>query len=696
MKRSILTTVLVLSAFGNLAFNFWSLVADERHFRQDVVRHTALRLQAEFQTLVQEAPALSEAALASKLGELRDRERISFYGFSLPGRSPASVNVGSDFEPVLDAKVRTVLDPQNKTPVGVYIGQNLNGHDVFIGQAIDKDFIEKAANYNRANFWSLVLGNFLIVAVVMMYGLQDILRLFGRLKKGGVTSFSQWTGGFNHRESSAMAQALGHSARAQLKARTQIEEMKSLVLPSLLHEAETGQTLPYEFQAVLMRFDINNSTAVYANPEWREIQDHWFEAFKIGSAQIATRYGGIAHEEIGDQIILYFKENLGPHFADLAVAAARDISQLAKSIQLEIYRKYSYQFTVKGSLDLGRLKAFRSSFDSGNSGNRGRIKVTGASSDSADNIFVTTDRILKRAVDKSRNTILCSANIPFRSSGLVIQFDRLEPSQGPGYTGELFMLSEFSKFSVTREVPRALLYADDQSLIMVLNHLEALSLQPAQDAMSVAWVSLLRGRIIANPGAELQLRWLRLLKHFVSLPELPDSDRTIVPSLVAMTPAVMNSLPADHSSRRELEAILTDLMTHPNRRVQANAVEAWSAMNMERDLLRKKMKFFKHNRSMANALIEVLTQAIDVDQMGRLGKMLRSEDPAMRAAGCFAFGKIYAFYLNADPVVIESNPEFANFLAMVRVLQGDASEMVKRQARRAVGWAEAGAGLRAG
>ena len=682
MRRSLVTTILVLAALGNLAFNFWSLVSDERYFRLDVLKQTAARVQKQFQGL-----GLQDPELAQQLHSLVDREKIGFYRVSSFGRSPASdghmrdysENVAADFQPVLDGQVRTVLSPEDQHPIAVYVGQRIGDREVFVGQSIDHQFIEKVAAYNKASFWSLVLGNFLVVAVVILYGLHDLLKLFRNVRERGIAGFKSLSNEYSQKESYAFAQALHQASKERGESHTAIEDLRRLILPSLLSEYSEKRDLPYEFQAILMRVDINNSTQVYKNPNLRFVQDHWFEYFKIQAAAIATRYGGLAHEELGDQIILYFKETLGKGYSEYALACARDVMLLSQEIRKAIGPEFV--FTIKGSMDQGLLRAYKSVLDPAGPG---RVKICGVGSQTSQNIFVTTDRLMKLVEDRSRDSFFCTSRVPLAGSGVVLSsIEVLRDIPGFELGAKVSEINSFKPFILELDkAPERLLFADDESVAKILLHIESIALNAKSELEAQKWITLLRLGHFANPGPILQKQWVELLKRWASGQHFENVVGSLSASLIALTPQFIKNKSFSEQLRKEVEPILQKFMRHPHPRVQANAIEAWSALSAQFEVLNQPWNEFKGNRALANALIHTLNQALDDASLSRLSKMLSHKDAAMRAAGCFAVGRVREHYLAHDSVVLKTNERFMALVTKAQALRTDSNEMVQRQAMK--------------
>lgn len=671
-----ITTGIVLLCLANLAWDFIDFTRGAQEFRRQEISNTAIKVAEQIQKLSTEP---QPANIREYLQDLQDREKIAFFILK-SDREPASsslpAQVSPEFNAIVDGKVRLILDGKTEAPQAAYAGEHIGNQDVVIGRMIPQNFIANVMAYNRGNFWRNFSMQALILIFVIFYSFRELRGLVRSLQWGGIGSLARTRGGapanFTFREAQSIATAIGKLSDQEQKGRTELEVLRGQILPSLRNELQAGQTPPYEFNAVLVRVDINNSTAVYSNPQLREIQQFWFDYFKVNCAEIATRYGGFVHEEQGDEVIFYFKmDEKNPIAQKSATACMRDIFYLSGDIDQKTSEKFQFHFRVKGALDIGRLRVFKSSFASAKA--PGCLKIEGVTGESR-NPFVTTVRMMKFIEDKSVNSCVMANSIFAGAQSLVeTTLPIFQRVKGIDDQESYHWITGFT----TPTPDNVGFFLSDGNLIQSLSQLE----QTHWDIeRKVAMLSGFRQLNLGRISDDLQKSFMTTLKNSYQRNQTGEDSR-ILSMLLPLAPKFIKS---SESFNEELNYILRQCLVHPEDRVQANAIQAWGDLDLQVKGLQKNMNAFKHNRSLGNSLIVNLKNNLDKPSLKALTKMLSHKDEFMRAAGCYALAEIITHYQRQDASVLETNPFLIAHIVQVKNLVKDTNPMVQRQAQRAI------------
>lgn len=669
-KRSMITTGIILLCVANLAWDFITLVSEVRQIREEAIASVAIGVAEQIEVVYKiEDPVL----LRQKLDLLQQQEKISFYMIK-SDRKPASVSnpdvISPEFQAIVDGQVRTILEPKSNAPQAAYVGEKIGNEEVVIGRLVNTKFMEHLIAFNRSNFWRHFLVQALIMALIIVHSFRELDVLLKRMQWGSFGLAGGTAGaGFKFQESSTIASALEKVSQLQIEDKEDLERLRAQILPGAKNELLSNQEPPYEFSCIMVRVDINNSTAVFSDRNLIEVQRHWFDYFKVHCGEIAGRYQGFVHDELGDEVILYFKVPSPSDLAkasSLALASVRDIFRLSESIDHETDKKFNFKFRVKASVDQGPLRVFKSSFGQG--GQDARLKIEGAGGDGR-NPFLTTVRMLKFVEDKSVNSCILSHQVFQQVQDLVqssILLDRFVPDiqdeQHYHLVANFIPWSQHGRLSpyfLSDEILKA--------------HLDSCANPKVALSEKLDRINIVRGVSLGEASLPLQEALMSSLSYALNSKH-PD-DKKIVSSLVALTPQLISVSDLMDQARELLQACLK----YADERVQANALEAWGKLDFRMDQIKKSLKVFRHNRSLANAIIATLKSEMDKPTLLLLSKMLQHKDEFMRAAGCFAVGEVVSHYQKTNAILLRSNPILQQQIKRVLELSADQNEMVRRQ-----------------
>lgn len=499
-------------------------------------------------------------------------------------------------------------------------------------------------------FWDVLLVVLMASGITFFYS-RDIRAAIGALQSRGRRGLHRFSA--RSHEGNVMLSGLRTYQEELSRLRRGQENLGRQLTSALRSELDSGRTPPYDFECTMVRTDVNRySTIIAERPEFLALVNEFF----TGASEVVARYQGFVVEFLGDEIIYYFKG--GPESAGVALAAIRDIERIAD----QLHGRQGFTFRVKSALASGNLH-FGLQVD--------RFALSGG-------VFVETVRILGEVEEKDEN----ATYLPQRLATSVSALAELTPRKTvhlrgvPGPT----VLHRVEK---TLALPEALeketaanlvsLYRNEEHVRQLLTWLRT---APAQHPLVRPILSTLQacGEPFTNRALveDLQNTVAALLKN----------EGTRIGGLIT----ALRSLVPHNLYGATLKHLLDEALSHPDRRVVANAVDALVHFDPGHasDLLRK-LSADNDNRVAANCLVKLGQLKMDASVIRALGTMMDSERPSRRASGCYALGTLRRFYEKEDAVYWNSSAGVNALLARLPALARDADPMVARQATRALG-----------
>lgn len=511
-------------------------------------------------------------------------------------------------------------------------------------------FAEAEAARADENRRSLVLM-LVVTFLIFLFSARDILKVAKVVRTKGIRGLKEL------RVLSKEAEALKHGiegfGQEVGRLETQNKKLLGQVLPSLRTELESGKQPPYDFQCTMVRTDINNFTQIFhAYPTDRFLAT--INQFFTEASHIISRYDGLIHEFVGDEIIYYFKDENHANSFTAALACAREIERIAEAIHLRTSSEEGYSFRVKSSLSYGKIR-----FGPLLNG----FSLAGAP-------LIETTRILSAVSEKNENTI------HFDSSNVVriheaIGFAEAFRATLKGMEGERILVRYIGHASVS-EVLRDTQISDFHRSQILLDYRSDADLKKllmfvgsASESVPANEVLRLFNQLhITKCDASLTMMLVDVMRSLMDRGHR-DQRFSDMRALATLSGALPRLIPIENFGA-SVDALILELVEHKDLRVVANTIETLQrAREMGRvsKILDLHLLDSKNVRVAANALVYLGTSEISQDVVRRLTKFLESQDANRVAAGFYAWGEIALYYRETDPVYYHTQSEFRSLLS---------------------------------
>lgn len=484
---------------------------------------------------------------------------------------------------------------------------------------------------------SLFIG---LAFLLFLLASKDLLRVAQAIKSGRLGAIRNITA------LSAEAEVLKRGVEGYELAvgnlRKENQVLGAQVLPSLKTEIQSGKKPPYDFDCTMVRTDINNFTQIFNNHPLEEFIETINEFF-VECSHIISRWDGLIHEFVGDEIIFYFKDEKHANSFTAALACVNEINRAADRIHQRTTAQRGYGFRVKSSLAHGKIRFGR--FLNGYS-------LAGAP-------LIETTRILSHVSEKNENSV----HFDFGNFSKLHEDIRFEDSfratlKGmPGerrilrYLGHSPVAEAWSKSTTWH--PRFHDYRSDEDLCYWLNRIAA---RDVQDELIAKFLSSF---VVTRSDSAVTAFALEAIEDRIETAAQP--DRT----LANLASALRSLVPLDQVSM-ELENVLATLLQSSDSRVVANAIETVEHFKMARlSNAARRLAYSDDNRVAANALVLHGADEVSKPVIQRLKKLLASGNPTYVSSAIYAMGEI-ARKLRARDLVYFSTQ--SDFLALSQTL----------------------------
>jgi class 3 adenylate cyclase len=517
----------------------------------------------------------------------------------------------------------------------------------------------------------------LLVLAIAFHFFKDFKSVIGVFRKRNGDALERLRSS-STREAAIIAEGLSAYQRQFTDARLSEESLRRNVRASVRTELDSGRKPPYQFDAVMVRTDINHYSTLYSTQEVEAFMAVIDELFTRGQAVI-ERYGGYVTDFVGDEIVYYFKESEHENAAAVALSSIRDIHQIADELDLKTQREFGYSFRVKSAVATGALRFGPQA---------GGFALSGS-------VFIETVRILSEIDEKAQNSVYFPARLAPRLGDVCrSEFRKSLSLRGvPGVT-ELHSVCDFL---LGGKAAAAQFFRGDADLCVALERIGAASsLDLARDYIRAL------GRLGA-PSAHPRVhdRYLHVLGGLLDADDGSLGNARRLASVLSLARKLIAVALFDDSLRAQLNRCVG----HPDRRVVANAVDALIHFEPSRrnEVIHGMFgtgmfggtrgfsgpKPAIDNRVLANVLVKQGMVELDGEVINGLRKMIRSSDPLFQASGMYAVGELARFYLRQDLAFFRTQSSFQAVIAEIAVLAARATdERVKHQAAQALAKAQ--------
>ncbi len=543
---------------------------------------------------------------------------------------------------------------------------------------LEGHYLDTVLNDRKDALVKYALGVIFIAVSIFVFFFRDIAQSIRSLREHGRRRTSRLLFGFRSKEGDVLARGFAAFEQQTVQLSKERDLLSSQILPALRTELTSGRTPPYDFDCTLVRTDINNFSKIF--------NEHSVDAFVLtindffsDVSHIVSRYGGLVHEFIGDEVIFYFKDSDVGNSAAIALAAVRDINAAAAHYDRLTRAERGYPFTVKSSLAHGRVRF-------------GRF-VNGFSL--AGSVLIETVRILSSVHEKSGNTIVFDQRHLGRTEGLA-HFAHYAKTKLKGFSDEMDLWSTDHTYSLEKIIddkgigalPLFTYFRDDQSLGFLLIWAQVQGRQSNWEAASRV-IGFLRcvnvTRSDRSPCLAL-MSWVEeILSGLESQTEetkgrqhLRDNPR--VRLLASAFKLFENLVPL-----MEFDERITHLARRAtridDRRVIANALEVLMHFKAQSsDEFVVDLMDHTDNRVAANALIHDGLRDLGRPIVNRLRKMLESDQISRIASALYAMGELSLQHRHRDPVYYNTQLRFQDLLQTLPLYVTHDNPMVRRQA----------------
>jgi hypothetical protein len=554
-----------------------------------------------------------------------------------------------------------------------FLASDLGNHfTLFVGKTYDLD---RYLAFQLDKRIEAVLHDILIVCFVAIalfsFFFRDIAKSIRLLTSGKKRDFK--TLNVHSKEAELIVRGLSAYEDHTTQLTLEKDILSWQVLPALRTELMSGKAPPYDFHCTLVRTDINNFSKIYNEYPVADFTST-INDFFTDVTHVVSRYGGLIHEFIGDEVIYYFKDEDVGNSTAMAMSAIRDINAVAVLYNRQTTKERGYAFTVKSTFAEGKIQFRR--FVNG-------YNLAGA-------VLIETVRILSHVHEKSGNVVVFNSRHEPQLKQLA-HSEHFANVHLKGYQDE----QQLSIYQGHRELAEVLhsitesekqvsvlsYYRSDADLVQILQWLSAKVLK-GQYSLAQKVLSVLRDMRVTRVDFAVPItlaEWLENLLQRIDRVESQDRDQHIqlISSAIRL---IENLIPLAQFDER-LEAICKQAAQVKNRRLIANALDVLTVMKSKAEPeFSKRLLNHEDNRVAANALVHEGTRAITPLVLKRLRKMLSSKEELFVASALYALGEIAGHHKERDPIYYQTQ---IDLLTIVSALPGyikEPSEMVRKQA----------------
>ena len=554
--------------------------------------------------------------------------------------------------------IHVMLDPKTKLTMGIIKRQD--------------EYIQgwwKSAEITRY-LLTEALGVLVIVLLVGWWSLRDIISLNRKIRLGKDVDLKNFKA--NSVEAEIMARGLNSFSQTLKETENEKLRFENQLLPSLRGELKSLKKPPYDFECTMVRTDINNFSKIYSQYDVDQLM-LTINQFFTELSHIVSNYNGYVHEFLGDEAIYYFKDEDHENSLQVALAAIRDIQDLAHKFHLQTEKERGYAFTVKSSLAHGVIRF-------------GPL-VSGFSL--AGSVLIETVRILAHIHEKNENVVAFDARfLPKVSEFVETQVTAQVELKGMSGERTLVAVRNFRSIdSVLEDLKKEELrtktvefltnYRSDQDLHKILQFLESKS---DQEALSLRAVVILQKFTITKSYPDVInviVHWIETLR----LTEDSESGAKLLSAVLHLLQIFCTQELFTPSTAKTVEGLLN----FPERRVVANALEVLAKFKTAEDSdFVQRLKDHSDNRVTGNALLFLGRDKITTDVVKGVRHLIESTDLAMKATGLYVLHSLARHHQKRDPVYLAAQLEFQDLFRLVIPLAQHKDQRVRFQAEKAL------------
>jgi class 3 adenylate cyclase len=520
------------------------------------------------------------------------------------------------------------------------LGFNLN-REAFLAEMK----LLRANENQRILIWGMILS-----ILIFLFTARDLFKIVRAVRTKGVRGLESLS------SMSAEAEILkqGFSGYQETVERLQNANrvLGAQILPSLKSELQSGKVPPYDFACTLVRTDINDFTKTFHSKPQDEFLATINEFFTECS-HVISRYNGLIHEFVGDEIIFYFKDEKHVNSFSAALSCVYEIGVIANRIHQRTSVVNHYGFRIKTSLSHGVIR-----FGPLLNG----YSLAGAP-------LIETSRVLSHVSEKNENTVhFDSRCLPLLDWG--VEFEEAFRANLKGLDGE----RQICRYKGHRNVQMLLddggqdafravhAYRDESSFLKVLKFI----VQDPEHRLVPDALQLISGSLFTKCSDVYLSELERLLNQAW---ELKGGFETQTVKLLATVVSALPRLIPAGRFNGQFGAILEKFSEHSDPRVAANAIQS---MQEFRDTgfasLNKKLLKSENVRIAANAIVFLGKIEVTKQVVKEIGNLLDSGDLVKVGSGIYVWGEVAGFHLQRDAVHLRTQTDFMGLEKRVKAV----------------------------
>lgn len=520
------------------------------------------------------------------------------------------------------------------------LGFNLN-REAFLAEMK----VLRAGENQRILVWGIILSFFIFI-----FTARDLFKIVRAVRSKGVRGLESFSS--MSKEAEILKQGLSGYQETVDRLQSANRVLGAQVLPSLKSELQSGKTPPYDFACTLVRTDINDFTKTFHSKP----QDQFLATineFFTECSHVISRYDGLIHEFVGDEIIFYFKDEKHVNSFSAALACVGEIGDVADRIHQRTSVESGYGFRIKSSLSHGVIR-----FGPLLNG----YSLAGAP-------LIETTRILSHVSEKSENTIhFDSRCLTLLDWG--VEFEEAFRASLKGLEGERQICRYLGHKKIDtliedggRDAYRAVhAYRNEASFLAVLRFV----IQDPEHRFVADALNLISSSLFTKCTDGYLVELESLLSKALALKGEYDSQTV---KLLATIVASLPRLVPPNRFNGQLGAILEKYSEHSDPRVVANAIES---MQEFRDTgftsLNRRLLKSDNARIAANAIVFLGKIEVTKEVVKHIRNLLESGDLVKVGSGIFVWGEIAGFHLQRDAVYMRTQTEFMALEQRVKTL----------------------------
>jgi hypothetical protein len=563
--------------------------------------------------------------------------------------------------------VPRMLDGVHHSFLASEIGNNFT---LIVGKTYDLDrfLVYQLDKRIEAVFHDILIVCFVAIALFSFF-FRDVAKSIRLLTSGKKRDFKNLN--VHSKEAELIVRGLSAYEDHTTKLALEKDILSWQVLPALRTELMSGKAPPYDFHCTLVRTDINNFSKIYNEHPVAEFTSS-INDFFTDVTHVVSRYGGLIHEFIGDEVIYYFKDEDVGNSTATALSAIRDINAIAALYNRQTSKERGYAFTVKSTFAEGRIQFRR--FVNG-------YNLAGA-------VLIETVRILSHVHEKNGNVVVFNTRHEshFKEFASVDHFATVSLK---GYQDEQVLsiyqghrdLSQILQTITEKQVGVLNYYRSDSDLVGILQWLSARVVK-GQYSLAQKVVAVLRNMRVTRVDFAVSITLAEWLDSLLSrIERVENQDRDIHIQLISSAIRLIENLIPLAQFDERLEAICKQAASVKNRRLIANALDVLTVMKAKAEPeFSKRLLNHEDNRVAANALVHEGTKAITPLVVKRLRKMLSSKEELFVASALYALGEIAIHHKLRDPIYYQTHVELLTIVSSLPVYLKEPNEMIRKQA----------------